>query len=357
MTSPGAGRRTRRLERALGFASSACLLVLFITSTATQAWTRFDPGSAAAPSQSGGRPAVGAGVLLGGHGAPGTTFGWPWSILGWPGHHSTPGWPTGGPSGGGGQGSTGTGTGSGHLLSGPVTLTIRQGSTAYLRFDDLMPGDAQTRTIAYSVSSNASTVDLWIVFDPGSAGYQAFTGAPGSADSPRHPAGGLGSYAYFAVSDSNGGPAFDSGNLEFVPGTHNTGVSCTIDPTTGRGGGGDLHKGIPAARWFPGYGAVWGNGQNPVLGLPPRLPWTYPVSTPPSEREMCGVPGAIRLAANLRTGTTGTVSITLGLDPTFTEQGVALPVVPFTLVAMERGAPYPCPAPRLVPSARVTSRW
>lgn len=236
---------------------------------------------------------------------------------------------------------------SGPAQSSTVTLTVRQGSTTYLRYDGLMPGEAKTRTIDYSVAAGRSTVDLWIVFDRDSPGYQSFTGARGP-DSPRHPSGGLGGYGYFAIADSNGGLAFESADLEFVPGTHNTGVRCTVDPRTGRGGGSDLHRNVPIGRWFPG------------LGWSSRGPWTYPVSTPPSDRAACGVPGAIRLADGLRTGSTGTISVTVGLDPTFTQQNATLPVVPFTLVAIEHGAPNPCPAPPFLVGTKLppaTSRW
>ena len=279
MTGLGGTRRSR-VGRVVGFATGLCLLGGFVMLAATQAAAQFDR----APGSSGN-------------------------------------------------------SGAGHGSSNPLTLTIRQGSTTYLHYDGLMPGEAQTRTIDYAISSDGSPVDLWIVFDPDSAGYQAFTGAPGSSDSPRHLSGGLGPYAYFSISDTNGGPAFESGNLRFVPGSHNTGVSCTVDPGTGRGGGDDLHWGVPVVRWASWRGGPWSDAG---ISRSSDRPGAYPVSTPPSERVACGVPGAIRLAANLRHGAQGTVSITLGLDPTFTEQDAELPVVPFTLVAMEKGAPNPC---------------
>lgn len=304
-----------RLGRLLGFAGGLCLVLGLISSAGTQGWAQSDRGR-------------GAGSPFGHGGPEGASWGDP----------------------GGG--------------SHPGSLAIRPGSTTHPRFDDLAPGQAATRTIDYAVTPGGSPVDLWLIFDRDSASYQAFTGARSATDSPRHPAGGLGPYAYLAIADSNGGPAFESGNLQFVPGSRNGAVSCPIDPRTGRGGSDDLHRGSPVGRWFAGIGSRWGPGPGASAGRSVHA-WTYPVTTPPSERELCGVPGAIQLASHLRSGATGTISITLGLDPTFSEQDMALPTLPFSLVALQQGAPNPCPAPRRLPwpppragaPSRVTHPW
>jgi hypothetical protein len=207
------------------------------------------------------------------------------------------------------QRDRGPGSTRGHDQEGRPTLTIDVGSTTDLQYDGLMPGEARTRSIDYAISSGGPSVDLWMVFDTRSAGVHDLTGAHGSPGNSPHTSCGLGPYAYVAVSDSNGGLAFESG-----------------DP-------------------------------------PSDDPGTSPASGLAHTRVSCRALTTIRLGADLRTGTRGTVAITLGLDPTFTRQDAELPAVPFTLVATRHDSSPHGPAsqeqPPRVPSQgqAVTSRW
>lgn len=192
--------------------------------------------------------------------------------------------------------------GSISATSGHLSLSINSGSTTTLSYANLMPGTNQTKSIGYTVDASAGNVDIWLTFDKGTWQYGRFTGGK---NSPGWSNGGLGRYGFFSVADSHAGTVFASGNLAFADGTNTYGVStseCTVD-ANGRGG---------SATVFTG-------GQNP--------PW-------------CGVPSKILLATNLPSGTTGTVTITFGLNGLLqTQQGQDEGTVPFHLVATQAGHP------------------
>lgn len=188
--------------------------------------------------------------------------------------------------------------------SGSLTLDITNGSTT-MDFADLMPGKNVDNTVDYKVSVSSGTVDVWMVFDPNTHGYQAFTGGK---NSPKVADGGLGRYGFFEVADSNAlGTAFETGNLAYPDynTSHNTWQSgmCPTDEN-GRGGSGVTST---------------GGSDTP--------PW-------------CGVPAKILLASNLGTNATGRVTVTFGLNGPLQEQQNQVEfggTVPFKLVATQHG--------------------
>src|SRR6476469_7157578 len=109
-----------------------------------------------------------------------------------------------------------TGTGAyftssvdGSLSSSSGHLVLKAPNTG-LDFGALMPGQDVTKNVTYSIDVSGGKSDVWLTFDPTSAGYQAFTGAKGSALAPD---GGLGRYGHFKVTANDGGTLFDSYNL------------------------------------------------------------------------------------------------------------------------------------------------
>lgn len=162
--------------------------------------------------------------------------------------------------------------------SGHLNLDVTGGSTT-LNFSGLMPGEDQTRQITYSTNVSSGAEDVWLYF-PDNVAYGQFTGAKNAewAD------GGLGRYGHFAVSDSNGGTAFESYNLQNRPADDTSTTDfCYVD---GNGRGGSSVKA------------------------------TSETDTPP----YCGVPHYILLASNLGSGATGTITITFGLTGKQTQQ-------------------------------------
>lgn len=166
---------------------------------------------------------------------------------------------------------------SGHLSLDGVTSTT-------LDFAGLMPGVDQTKTIDYTTNVSSGAEDVWLVFPVDTpaeqTAYAEFTGAKGQFG---YADGGMGRYGHFAVSDSNGGLAFQSYNLQNAP-SGVTGQSCTVS-ANGRGGSGQQATSVS--------------------------------DTPP----YCGVPNAILLASNLVTGSNGTITVTFGLTGRQTQQG------------------------------------
>jgi hypothetical protein len=185
-------------------------------------------------------------------------------------------------------------------VSGHLKLNITGGSTT-LNFTGLMPGEDQTANISYHTDLSGGTEDVWLVF-PDNQAYEQFTGASGNA---LWSDGGLGRYGHFAVSDSNGGLAFQSYNLKNRPaGDTSTTDSCTVNADTGRGGSDQQAKSV--------------------------------ADTPP----YCGVPNAILLASNLGNATDGTITFTFGLTGRQTQQNQAefLPAaVQYQIVGTQHG--------------------
>lgn len=174
--------------------------------------------------------------------------------------------------------------------SGHLTLSTTE--TA-LSFADLVPGTDKTMDVTYHVDTTGPA-DVWLVFDPSTAGYQGFSGP--KDPNALVPDGGLGRYGHFAVSVGSGGPLFQSYNL--ASGT--SGASC---PVNANGHGGSAQKA------------------------------TSPTDTPP----YCAVPTAIKLSSNLTTGQGGTVHLTFGLTGRQTQQNQVEWTVPYKIVATQAG--------------------
>lgn len=194
---------------------------------------------------------------------------------------------------------------NGSIASSSGHLTLTTSGATNLNYANLMPGSPVAKSFNYKVSVSSGGVDVWMVFDPTTWGYQAFTGASDATDSPLAPGGGLGRYGYFQVTDSNGGPAFRTGNLSFAAGSGNKPQSgdCSTD-ANGRGG----------SDWI----ATKENGGQAT--------------------QYCGVPAAILLASNLGNTDTGTVTVTFGLNGYMQyNQNQTEPTVGFKIVATQNG--------------------
>jgi len=193
--------------------------------------------------------------------------------------------------------ATGTGAYFTSSLDGSIAgksghLTLTSTSDRILSFDDLMPGQDVMKNVDYKIDVSSGTSDVWLTFDPSTAGYQAFTGAKGNALVPD---GGLGRFGHFKVAANGGTLLFDSYNLQLPPvGTAN----CT-----------DVN----------GHGWV-------------ARPTSRP-ETPP----YCGVPTAILVASDVPDTGGGTIGITYGVTGRATGQRQDQPTVGFKLVATQHG--------------------
>lgn len=174
--------------------------------------------------------------------------------------------------------------------SGHLTLNVSQ---TQLAMSDLVPGVDQTQNISYNVNSSGKS-DVWVVFDPTTVGFAAFTGAK---DSSVYPGGGLGGYGHFAISNNGGAPIFTSYNLAGVP-ANDTSTPCAVD--------------------------VNGAGGSTARATAPKVPAPY-----------CPVPAAIRVAAGLSSGQGGTINVTFGLTGKATTQNSVWANVPFKVVATQ----------------------
>ena len=152
-----------------------------------------------------------------------------------------------------------------------------------LVLSDLMPGTDKTQNIDYNVDTSGPS-DVWLMFDPATAGYQVFGGM-----------NGLGRYGHFKVSNSGGSALFESYNLTTGP----TSQSCYVDAN--------------------------GNGGSAVKP-------TSPEDKPP----YCGVPTAIKIASALTSGQGGTINVTFGITGKVTAQNTPYANVPFTVVATQK---------------------
>lgn len=150
-----------------------------------------------------------------------------------------------------------------------------------LNFKDLYPTDYRTEEINYATDSSIGNEDIWLVFPGGVSGASAlqsnifamFTGPKSSYNG-----GGLGRFGHFAVADSHSGTVFSSFNLS-------SGYSSDCVPNA------DGHAIAPMGSATDNTGA-----------------------------QPCAVPAMIKLASNLSTGATGTVSLTFGLTQRQTQQ-------------------------------------
>jgi hypothetical protein len=182
-------------------------------------------------------------------------------------------------------------------VSGHLKLNV---TNTTLSFTGLMPGTDQTAQVSYHTDLSGGTEDVWLYF-PDNQAYGQFTGAKGAEWSD----GGLGRYGHFAVSDSNGGLAFQSYNLQNRPaGDTSTTDACPVDDNTGRGGSSVMATGVD--------------------------------DTPP----YCGVPHYILLASNLGNAADGTITFTFGLTGRQTQQNQAefLPAaVQYQIIGTQHG--------------------
>lgn len=179
---------------------------------------------------------------------------------------------------------------SGHLA---INLT---GGERNMNFADMMPGDYQTKSIAYQVTQSSGKSDVWLTFDASNPYVGAFTGAKGGPWGD----GGLGRYGHFRVLDNNGNQVFVSNNLAHATNPSDP-AQCYVDA--------DGHGGSDAT--------------------PADATATIPY---------CGVPYAIKLASDLNSGASRTFTIEFGYTGRQTQQGQAFPgAVPFNVVATQAG--------------------
>lgn len=179
--------------------------------------------------------------------------------------------------------------------AGHLRLGITDNSD--LSFPGLMPAVDKTQSIPFSVDVTDGTADVWLVFDPESVGYQAWTGPK---DSTVVVGGGLGRYGHVKISTDASGSLFESYNMALAPGGDTT-SSC---PTNAFGQGGSTQKA------------------------------TSPTDTPP----YCGVPAAILIAKDMTTASAQrTLNVTFGITAKATGQDVSVANVPFHIVATESG--------------------
>ncbi|TWP38995.1 hypothetical protein [Leekyejoonella antrihumi] len=192
-----------------------------------------------------------------------------------------------------------------HGTSGSLALSSAAPS---INFAGLNPGVDQSQVVPFGVKASSTTnADIWMVFDPTTAGYGEFTGSNGVSYGG-YTGGGLGGYGHFEVA----GPAgtFNSYNLQLPTaaavsggynssGAHNT---CTVN-ANGLGGSSVQHT----------VGA--GN-----------------------DIAECGVPEAILLASNMAPGATSSATVTFGLTGKQTQQNQANdPNVGYKIVATQPG--------------------
>lgn len=192
-----------------------------------------------------------------------------------------------------GTGAYFTDSAAGTISASSGHLTLSTTNTS-LSFADLVPGTYKTDDVTYHVDTSGPA-DVWLVFDPTTTGFAAFTGPK---DSTVFSGGGLGRYGHFAVSVDGGGALFQSYNLASAP----TGESggCAVD-TNGHGGS--------------------------------TQQATSPTDTPP----YCGVPTAIKLSSGLTTGQGATAHLTFGVTGKWTAQYASVASVPFKIVATQAG--------------------
>lgn len=178
--------------------------------------------------------------------------------------------------------------------SGHLRLNV-DGSALNLSFQNLVPGEYQTKNVTYATDTNTNE-DIWMVFDTSSAAYGAFSGGKGMT---AYPDGGLGRYGHFAVANDNA-TRFTSYNLANQPaGDTSTTDTCGVN-SSGNGGSND-------------------------------------VATPTHTPLYCGVPGAILLRSDAPNGASGEIEVTFGVTPKWTAQEVPVANVPFKIVATQHG--------------------
>lgn len=180
---------------------------------------------------------------------------------------------------------------SGNLSGTSGHIAVDRVGSFDLNFDGLMPGTYKDREVTYKTSSTGPE-DIWLKFDPTTAGYKAFTGGgSGPNDS------GLGRYGHFVVKNNNGGTLFSSWNLRNQP--------------NGESGCADAN----------------GSGSN--------QPATGPNDT---QNGYCGVPQYMLVESNVPDGSTKKMTLTFGLTGKASGyEDTQWAAVPFEVVATQPG--------------------
>ncbi|HWC23031.1 MAG TPA: hypothetical protein VG502_12090 [Flexivirga sp.] len=202
-----------------------------------------------------------------------------------------------------------TDSANGHLTGKSGSLVLSHGATS-IDFTGLNPGVDQSQKIDFNVKSGSTTnADIWLVFDPTSAGYGAFTGANGGTYGGVVTGGGLGQYGHFKVA----GPAgtFDSYNLALKTAgdaTNPNGYSNTTSANTCT-----VNK----------YG-LGGSSVQHTVGAG-------------NDIAQCGAPAAILLQQNLAPNIASSATITFGLTGKAANQNTTWANVGFKIVATQPG--------------------
>lgn len=191
-----------------------------------------------------------------------------------------------------GTGAYFTDSEGGNLTATSGHLNLNTTNT-WLNLSDLVPGEDKATTVDFNVDASGKS-DVWLVFDPNTTGYAAWTGAKGDSLAP---GGGLGRYGHVKISNGGAG-MFESWNLQNLP-AGGTDDVCAVNAD--------------------GHGA--------------GRPATSVTDTPP----LCGVPTAIKLASSLSTGEGGTLKIEFGLTGRAKAQNATVASVPFKIVATQAG--------------------
>lgn len=212
------------------------------------------------------------------------------------------------------------------------TMTAKTGhlqvisTSSSLDFSGLNPGQDKPLPINYRISTDSTTnADVWLVFNPKSAAFGAFSGAQDATyydeywdpnahkwnDGTAFTTGGLGQYGHFKVTSSTGATLFQSYNLSYdksgseMDARLNQPDSCNVN-ADGIGGSSAQH----------------------ALGQGNDINW-------------CGVPAAILLQKNVApSANLTTATITFGVTGKMSAQDTAEVNVPFQIVATQPGQ-YP----------------
>jgi hypothetical protein len=188
-----------------------------------------------------------------------------------------------------------THTGEVDASTGQIKVDISP-ADGKLSFENLLPGEYQTKRIDYTARPVGGTEDIWLVFPNAETSADAFIQTPQSGAVP------LGRYGHFGVT-STGGASFVSSNLTLSPnGGYNSADSCHIDAN---GDGGSSTTATKKSDLVP----------------------------------YCAPAHAILLQSNLSAGDTGYADLTFGYTPLLTGgQGAALNKVEnFDIVATQHG--------------------
>jgi hypothetical protein len=152
-------------------------------------------------------------------------------------------------------------------------------------FNNLRPGEYQTKTITYNTNTGTGDQDIWLVFDPNNTAYQAINT--------------VGGFAHFAVSNSAGDNLFSGWNLKLQNGT---------SPCADADGHANQPERVDSC--------------------------TYGVNDPLNT--LCGIPQAIKLQSNVPANSERHFAMTFGNTPRATAPWASFSI-PFKVVATQPG--------------------